>query len=484
MSASRGKLCLVLHAHMPYVEGFGTWPFGEEWLWEALCAVYLPLFDLLKGADVTLELSPVLCDQLELLTSAAGRRFVTFADQVKLALCESEAQALEASGQPALAANARAAADGWSQAARRLEDLGGEVVRHIGELSDSGTVELWTGSATHAVLPLVATDAVRSVQIRSGIASHRKRFGRWTGGFWLAECGYEPGIEHLLARMGVSAFCVDQTEGLGEGALEQLEPVATEAGCVALPLDWQTMALVWDERGYPSHPAYRDFHAKTHRDLRVFNNAGQPYDRSWALRTAREHARDFVGRAIGRLDGYHDATGREGLLCCAFDAELFGHFWHEGLSWLEAVFDEARVQGLELCCVSEALEGIEPVTRQLAASTWGERHDFRTWDAPAVCDPVFDCRRAELELVRACSHPVASDQALHRAVRELLALQASDWPFQITRGAAADYPFERLAGHREGLDAAFGALGNSSTECEPGVRNLTPALDIAPLVQS
>src|SRR5437764_1164889 len=21
---------------MPYVEGFGTWPFGEEWLWEAL----------------------------------------------------------------------------------------------------------------------------------------------------------------------------------------------------------------------------------------------------------------------------------------------------------------------------------------------------------------------------------------------------------------------------------------------------------------
>jgi len=26
---------------MPYVEGFDTWPFGEEWLWEAVATVYL-----------------------------------------------------------------------------------------------------------------------------------------------------------------------------------------------------------------------------------------------------------------------------------------------------------------------------------------------------------------------------------------------------------------------------------------------------------
>ena len=36
----RGALALVLHSHMPYVEGFGTWPFGEEWLWEAVACVY------------------------------------------------------------------------------------------------------------------------------------------------------------------------------------------------------------------------------------------------------------------------------------------------------------------------------------------------------------------------------------------------------------------------------------------------------------
>src|SRR5258707_9516903 len=29
---SSGELAIVLHSHQPYVAGFGTWPFGEEWL--------------------------------------------------------------------------------------------------------------------------------------------------------------------------------------------------------------------------------------------------------------------------------------------------------------------------------------------------------------------------------------------------------------------------------------------------------------------
>src|SRR6202023_411012 len=61
----RGALALVLHTHMPYVEGFGTWPFGEEWLWEAIATSYLPLLDVLGRAPITLSLTPVLADQLE-----------------------------------------------------------------------------------------------------------------------------------------------------------------------------------------------------------------------------------------------------------------------------------------------------------------------------------------------------------------------------------------------------------------------------------
>src|ERR1019366_1531614 len=41
------------------------WPFGEEWLWEAIATCYLPLLGVLGRAPVTLSLTPVLCDQLE-----------------------------------------------------------------------------------------------------------------------------------------------------------------------------------------------------------------------------------------------------------------------------------------------------------------------------------------------------------------------------------------------------------------------------------
>ena len=63
--AAAGELAIVLHSHQPYVEGFGTWPFGEEWLWESIATAYLPVLDLLDAeAPLTLSLTPVLCDQL------------------------------------------------------------------------------------------------------------------------------------------------------------------------------------------------------------------------------------------------------------------------------------------------------------------------------------------------------------------------------------------------------------------------------------
>ena len=52
-AAGRGELALVLHTHMPYVEGFGTWPFGEEWLWEAIATSYLPLLDVLEAGKAS-----------------------------------------------------------------------------------------------------------------------------------------------------------------------------------------------------------------------------------------------------------------------------------------------------------------------------------------------------------------------------------------------------------------------------------------------
>src|SRR4029078_755269 len=58
-----GDLAVVLHSHMPYVEGFGTYPFGEEWLVDAVGRSYLPVLE--EAHDLTVTVTPVLADQLE-----------------------------------------------------------------------------------------------------------------------------------------------------------------------------------------------------------------------------------------------------------------------------------------------------------------------------------------------------------------------------------------------------------------------------------
>src|SRR3954467_10956832 len=161
---SDGRLAIVLHSHMPYVEGFGTWPFGEEWLWEAVATSYLPVLALLeRGAPLTLSLTPVLCDQLE--APGALDRCRAFLREVRPESHRIDLEEQPAELRPALERSAR----DYEQAARRLEglDLLAAFAPHAA----------WTSSATHAVLPLVATAAGARLQIVTGIESHRERFG-------------------------------------------------------------------------------------------------------------------------------------------------------------------------------------------------------------------------------------------------------------------------------------------------------------------
>jgi 1,4-alpha-glucan branching enzyme len=471
MNTKRGALALVLHSHMPYVEGLGTWPFGEEWLWEAVGCVYLPLLEVIDGAPLTVGLTPVLCDQLETMTGEAGERYLAFLREIRAPVHEEDAASLERGGEPALAAEVRRAADDYTWASEAFERRGRDLLAAFRSLA---SVELWTSAATHALLPLLATDAGLRLQLATGVASHIRRFGDFGGGLWLPECAYAPGLERDMAEHGVRAFCVDQTEILGHGAPAHLQPVITEAGPVAVPIDWQAVELVWNEReGYPGHGAYRDYHHRTLHDLRPWDNAGRPYDRRAALALAAEHARDFVSKVAERLrDG--------GLLCCALDTELLGHWWYEGPAWLAEVLEEAGRLGVELVTVSEGLERVKPVEGPLGTSTWGAGKDLSTWDSPAVAELVFAARRAELRTVAAIAGHREPRPALERAARELLALQASDWAFMVTRDLAGDYPLRRVEEHLANHETALAALTDSA-DVAPALRHLAPDLDLASL---
>src|SRR5436305_1255159 len=188
---ARGELAIVLHTHMPYVEGFGTWPFGEEWLWEAIATSYLPLLEVLGRGPITLSLTPVLCDQLE--APCALGRCVRFLEEVRPESHRRDVAAFRNAGEEGLAAELERSADEYADAARRLKTLGpGGLTAALGRHAT------WTSAATHAVLPMLASDAGIALQVQTGIASHRRRFGGWAGGFWLPECAYAPWLDEIL----------------------------------------------------------------------------------------------------------------------------------------------------------------------------------------------------------------------------------------------------------------------------------------------
>jgi 1,4-alpha-glucan branching enzyme len=469
----RGALAIVLHTHMPYVEGFGTWPFGEEWLWEAMTGCYLPLLELLEGgAPLTLSLTPVLCDQLQ--APEIAERFERFVGEVRRHTHEEDAKGLRAAGHERLA---REVERSWGDYERSLESFtrrGGDLLRALAPYTQ------WTSSATHAVLPLLATDAGVRAQVQSGVDAHRSRFeaDAWHGGFWLPECAYAPWLIPALAEAGVRSTCVELTGRFGLGAPEHLRPLAGEEGVTLVPVDRATMDLVWSDGGYPANGSYRDYHKHTYNHHNPWGNDGEAYDRERAGALAEEHAADFVARTRERL--HRDGKGLPGggLAVCALDTELLGHWWYEGIAWLGAVVEECSRQGLELVRLDDALDGLEPVAPMTEGeegepSSWGKDGDLSTWSGPAVAEPAFATRAAELEVVAAGSRAGAA------AVRELLALQASDWTFMLSRGLAVPYARERFEGHRQALERA---LAEGPQASEDGLRNLAVNADPAALL--
>jgi 1,4-alpha-glucan branching enzyme len=196
----------------------------------------------------------------------------------------------------------------------------------------------------------------------------------------------------------------------------------------------------------------------------VWSNAGDVYDPDAARALSAEHARDFVARVRQRVAG-------GGVCVCALDTELLGHWWYEGVGWLRAVIDESAAQGLELTTLDDALERCEPVPApaELPVSSWGSEEDLRTWSGPPVAELAWGARSAELRLLAAGGR--VPDP---RAVRELLALQSSDWAFLAYRGLASEYPWERFRGHLAEFEGAL------SGGLDPALRNLAPDLGALP----
>ena len=138
---------------MPYVEGFGTYPFGEEWLFDAVIRSYLPVLEVAER--LTMTVTPVLADQLEDAGVAERlRRFLRrVADRRRRGRHASEVDA----GVPRRLRGRAGALPARAGAARRR--TAATRCAPFSAAAAEGRIALAASAATHAVLPLLATRA-------------------------------------------------------------------------------------------------------------------------------------------------------------------------------------------------------------------------------------------------------------------------------------------------------------------------------------
>jgi 1,4-alpha-glucan branching enzyme len=526
-----GLFSLVLHAHLPFVRHPEHAEFLEEdWLFEAVTEVYLPLLDALarlrdSGARtrLTVSLSPTLCEMLR--DPLLQFRYARHLDSLR-ALAEKEI-ARTAGGDPRFHATARLYAARLASAQRLWDETHArDLVRAFGSLQEAGVVELVTCAATHGFLPLLSNEESRRAQVEVAASNYEKHFGRRPRGIWLPESAYSAGLEAHLAAAGLEYFFTDSHAVLyGEPRPRYgvHAPVRLWNGVAAFARDPESSEQVWSaQTGYPGDPFYREFyrdlgwdaplehlrphlhadgrrrslglkfHRVTGRDVPLSDK--QPYDPAAASGRAREHARHFVeerARQAARLGSLFG--GRAPLVVAPFDAELFGHWWYEGVEFLEHLFSRLDGRRAEIAPITpgDYLDsGARLQTQRLSQSSWGEEgynkvwlNERNAWMYPrqhaaearmAALAGRFAARRDRLdELV---------SRALKQAARELLLAQSSDWAFQIYHGTTAGYAAARFDTHLERFHALAsaaeaGAVARDHLEEIEGRDNLFPEID-------
>ncbi|MHC5055258.1 MAG: 1,4-alpha-glucan branching protein domain-containing protein [Planctomycetota bacterium] len=482
-----GDLLFVLHAHLPYVRHPEYERFLEEdWLFEAVTETYCPLIELFGRladervrARAGLVLSPPLCEMLAdpLLRS---RYEAHLGRLIEAADVECEARR----GTPY-----QSAAEMYCSRLRMVADVyrrwSGDLLAAFRSLDDRGAIELVACAATHGFLPLVGREEAVRAQVELGCRNFEKHFGRRPAGFWLPECAYRAGLDVVLSQSGIRYFFLDSHGVLfGSPRPEELSfrPVLTPAGPVAFPRDPDTGIQVWSaECGYPGDPIYREFYRdlgydgdgehvnrclhpdgvkrniglKYHRVTgRVPLDRKEPYVPAWAHECVDAHAEHFASVNEDRARHLSGVLGRRPVICAMYDAELFGHWWFEGIDFLEGVLRRLSRPGSALKPVTPSAVLEREREHQVvvpAPSSWGYKGYYEQW-LNGTNDWIYPhlhvAERRMSELVH--RFPGAGGvllRAIKQAGRELLLAQASDWAFLMTTGTAYEYAVRRTHSH-------------------------------------
>jgi len=537
----KGAFTFVLHSHLPYVRKAGRWPHGEEMLHEAIAETYVPLLNALfdlkdEGCEpyLTIGLTPILLEQLS--DPDVLDHFEVYLLE-KLTLVEADVSRHKKNGDGHLLYLAQFYLDWYRNILESFaERYGRDLVAAVRQLQDEGNLDVVTSAATHGYLPLMERNSTIYAQLKVGAEAYWRHLGRAPRGVWLPECGYrpafiqsgayKPGLEEFLGELNLGYFFTDTSVVVGGrlvgkvagdvigpyGGLPKrklvvraderpeakqrttMRPYYVHSANVAVyGRDERTGLQVWSAaHGYPGDFVYREFHRKdAHSGLQYWRITGAQVDLSQkafydpypAVNQVRMHAEHFVSLIVDEVSNYYEATGKPGIVVSAYDTELFGHWWFEGIVWLKEVLRHLdKNETVELTTAGDYLETHPPEeVITLPESSWGQGGGHWTWMNPDTEWMWPLIHNAELRMEQlVASRPEAEGQmrdVLNQAARESLLLESSDWPFLISTGQAKEYASGRFQQHLARFNH-LAAIADSGVVTDTDIRFLTGIADL------
>ena len=194
------------------------------------------------------------------------------------------------------------------------------------------------------------------------------------------------------------------------------------------------------------------------------------YHPDWAAGKVEAHAQDFVDLVSRLLESHMNDSGAHGLVCAMYDTELFGHWWFEGIDWIESALEHlATSDQVQLSSVGDFLERHPPQgALRLPEGSWGAGGTHFVWDNGdnRWMWPLIHEAEAKMEeaVMRWPDAPPPVRSLLNQAARELLLLQSSDWPFLISTGQAKEYATQRFRIHLERYTALLDSAGSEQPD--------------------
>jgi 1,4-alpha-glucan branching enzyme len=481
--ASATKLCIILHAHLPYVRNpHATLPLEEVWLYQNIAECYIPLIHMCQRLNqkhiipsIALSISPTLLTMLQ--QSYYHKRFRKWAHSLLDAITLLKKKNTKARG----------ALDFYTtfitNSLSFFEDIHGKCADAFGKLFSNNSIELLTTAGTHPFFPLYRTyPSFQKLEIIAGIDSFTTKFGKSPRGFWLPELGYHAGIDRYLRQNSIDYTIVNDTGVLLAQNIPQTGnffPLKTQTGLVLFPRDAVLSMKIWSShQGYPGNPAYREFHHDAMYELQELSpnyehkllglkiyaisgsNHKDYYDPQKAMVGVRQQVDDFIDAILKRAQEVECIIKRKPVFVLPFDAELFGHWWFEGPLFLEMLLGTIASRDDMMCVMPHELLECDMEIFEPVESSWGRGNDFSTWYNAKVRHTVV---KLEELLYRFDKALHSDDEALHQCARELMLASSSDWQFMISTGNYADYARMRFEEHSAAAKAILDMMEKKIT---------------------